>query len=248
MGGKTDYRFLNNYSKEIQSTAASTSTFFRDLSAEFRKWTNEITSEEDKLKCAQNINNNLKILIELTPNSKAILIYSLCHWNSRWAHIDDWPSFDSDGVHFLDQRKTAIINIFKSIIHANEWRNVIERINAEGKKVTGEYKKLERHIVNFLAYGLNRVTFHTEDVIRALNSNTPYNGPTNQWIKDFVEARQKLEGIKKWPLEQIAYGQSDYLFKQAKIMQDLDERSELIYTVSSNDIPKLSDDDSTLLT
>ncbi|NUG82665.1 hypothetical protein HUN33_22160, partial [Acinetobacter bereziniae] len=140
------------------------SDFLGDVSKDFQRWTAAIKSEEAKLACAQNINNNLQSLIGLTPNSKGILVYSLCHWNTRWAHYDDFPAIDWDGIHYLDQRKTAIVNIFKSTLHVNEWKNIIERINAEGEKITGGQKNLERHIINFLASGLNLVRFQIDNI------------------------------------------------------------------------------------
>ncbi|WP_042090307.1 hypothetical protein [Acinetobacter bereziniae] len=239
LAANNDYTILKKYSTQLNNI----SDFLGDVSQDFRKWTATIKSEEAKLACAQNINNNLQSLIGLTPNSKGILVYSLCHWNTRWAHYDDFPAIDWDGIHYLDQRKTAIVNIFKSTLHVNEWRNIIERVNQQGKKSTGNTKNLERHIINFLASGLNLVRFQIENIVLALNNNTKYTGPTNKWIKDFIEARTSLEGIKTWPLPQIAYNQDDSIFKQVKIMQGYDENNEILYLASANDKPLFSEPD-----
>ncbi|MDN5638681.1 MAG: hypothetical protein L0G48_11070 [Staphylococcus equorum] len=77
----------------------------------------------------------------------------------------------------------------------------------------------------------------------ALNNNTKYTGPTNKWIKDFIEARTSLEGIKMWPLPQIAYNQDDSIFKQVKLMQGYDENNEILYLASANDKPLFSESD-----
>ncbi|MFW1957700.1 hypothetical protein ACG91D_19320 [Acinetobacter guillouiae] len=239
LAANNDYTILKKYSPQLNNT----SRFFEAASRDFQRWTATIKSEEAKLACAQNINNNLQSLIGLPPNSKGILVYSLCHWNTRWAHYDDFPAIDWDGIHYLDQRKTAIVNIFKSTLRVNEWKNIIERINQQGKKNTGNSKNSERQIIEFLASGLNLVRFQVENIILALNNNTEYTGPTNKWIKDFIEARRNLEDIKTWPLPQIAYNQDDNIFKQIKHMQGYEENNETLYLASVNDKPLFSETD-----
>jgi hypothetical protein len=95
LAANNDYTILKKYSPQLNNT----SRFFEAASRDFQRWTATIKSEEAKLACAQNINNNLQSLIGLPPNSKGILVYSLCHWNTRWAHYDDFPAIDWDGIH-----------------------------------------------------------------------------------------------------------------------------------------------------
>lgn len=85
--------------------------------------------------------------------------------------------------------------------------------------------------------------FQIDNIVLALNNNTKYTGPTNKWIKDFIEARTSLEGIKMWPLPQIAYNQDDSIFKQVKLMQGYDENNEILYLASANDKPLFSESD-----
>ncbi|WP_227567097.1 hypothetical protein [Acinetobacter bereziniae] len=189
---------------------------------------------------------------KLEENDVLLTPYDEFKRNHNWSFLsmnDDFPAIDWDGIHYLDQRKTAIVNIFKLTINVNEWKNIIERINAEGDKITGGQKNLERHIINFLASGLNLVRFQIDNIVLALNNNTKYTGPTNKWIKDFIEARTSLEGIKTWPLPQIAYNQDDSIFKQVKLMQGYDENNEILYLASANDKPLFSEyDNDTYLT
>ncbi|WP_065343274.1 hypothetical protein [Acinetobacter gyllenbergii] len=216
----------------------------------FAQWLKTVEKEEEKLKCAQNINNNLAMLARLTPNAKGILVHSLCHWNTRLAHVDDLPAVDMDGVHFMDQRKTAIVNIFKSVLKVEEWRNVIQHTTALGEKCNTVGKtpgEIERHIINFLAYGLSwktgsMETFNVQQVVDALNTGRPYTGPTNKWIVDFIKARRELEGVVDWPLHQIALNQDDPVFKQVKMMQGYANSDEQLYLAVANDIPQFGDD------
>ncbi|WP_353173357.1 hypothetical protein [Acinetobacter rudis] len=196
------------------------------FSVVFDNWIMSLDIDQGRLNTARNINSHLgkQELIYATPETKGILLYAITHWSSSSAAVFDVEyKFDKGEINFFPERKTAVINILKTCLSAAEWKNTIQHIHPQGRKLTIEQMgKVEGDLVRFLNYSPydddNAAKEVIEQINHAKNFKTEQN---NHWMEDYIKYRNAVKQVNGSLDYMLVRNQDEAGFQQILIAQGL---------------------------
>lgn len=199
---------------------------FNNISTVFGGWIELLDIDHGRLNTARNINSHLgkQELIYATPEAKGILLYAVTHWTSSSAAIFDVEyKFSQGEVNFFPERKTAVINILKTCLSAEEWKNTIQHIHPQGSKLTNQQMaKVEGDLVRFLNYSPYGDEKYAADVIEHINQGKVFkDGQNNRWMQDYIKYRDAVKNIKGSLDYMLVKNQDETGFQQILIAHDL---------------------------
>lgn len=171
-----------------QSTAA--------ISMAFDEINISLENSQKRIKMVQNINKKPAWLIYATPETRGMLLYQLTRHD--WAsHTRDQPSvgigWGDVQVHYMDQHKEAILNVFKCVRTVAEWDNVLQHMTPAGSKAANA-GKAEGDVLRFLNYGKSLTNDLEGDVFDVLNKGGKLKDVGNRYIEDYIAHRNRLLG------------------------------------------------------
>ena len=192
----------------------------------FNAWITALDRDQGRLNTARNINSHLgkQELIYATPETKGILLYAVTHWSSSSAAIFDIEYKFSEGeINFFPERKTAVINILKTCLSAEEWKNTIQHIHPQGRKLSiAQMGKVEGDLIRFLNYRPNGDGAYAADVIGHINQGKVFKGgQNNHWMHDYIKYRDAVKNIKGSLDYMLVKNQDEIGFQQILIAHDL---------------------------
>ncbi|MCA0973984.1 hypothetical protein LCL99_05845 [Halomonas denitrificans] len=141
------FEYLEETTREISDSA-------RDCFGEVKSSISDAVNRSD---LSERINENPEILKYTTPEAKGVIIYWLMQvefsevYNPFLRDLEGW--WDNPSVFgFMNDRKTAVMNVLHLIQSKSEFRNVMQRVTSRiGEKVTWENGRSS--VSEFLARG-----------------------------------------------------------------------------------------------
>ncbi|NUG09168.1 hypothetical protein HUN33_12725 [Acinetobacter bereziniae] len=141
-----------------------------------------------------------------------MLLFSLMK-NGNLSYIYDRPSIDfhTGEIHYLPERKQAILTIFKSIMTKVAWDNTLQHMTADGHKASQSVAWLESRVIFFLNNG--QFLANQNKVNDAISEGRSCISPPqtgNSLLDEYIQLRCKL--VQKVPLGQamLANNTADY--------------------------------------
>ena len=166
------------------------------VGAAFRAANLSLERAEKRNAMAVNINRKPAWLIYATPETRGMLLYQLTRHD--WAsHKQDMP-FANIGwadiqLHYMDQHKDAVINVFKCVRTVAEWNNVLQHMTPDGRKARTA-GKAEGDVLRFLNYGKWLTDDLDGDVFEVLNNRGKLKSVGNRYIEEYAAHRHRLLG------------------------------------------------------
>lgn len=161
---------------------------------------NKFKKSREIKELAIRINNSSNFLLYATPEAKGILLFALMN-DETFSNLFDRPKIDVNNIelHFMPERKKAIITIFKSIVTKSAWDNTLQHMTPNGAKSKESIAWMESRVIFFLNNG--RMLANQYEVNDAISEGRSCISPPktgNSLLDEYIRLRCSL--IEKYPL------------------------------------------------
>lgn len=172
----------------------------------------DFKTAKDLKKLAENINKSNNFLLYATPETRGMLLFMLMA-DTQFSNVFDRLEINTTTkeVHFLPERKQAILTIFRSIMTKSAWDNTLQHMTADGHKASQSIAWLESRVIFFLNNG--QFLANQNEVNDAISEGRSCISPPqtgNSLLDEYIQLRCKL--VQNVPLGQVmlANNTADY--------------------------------------
>ncbi|RZG46302.1 hypothetical protein [Acinetobacter wuhouensis] len=157
-----------------------------------------IAKQTDDL--ASRVNESADFLLYATPEAKGVLLFILMN-DENFSNLLDRPTFDTTHMelHFVPERKKAVLTIFKSIVTKSAWDNTLQHTTKDGAKSNKTIAWMESRVIFFLNNG--RLLANQNEVNDAVSEGRSCISPPktgNTMLDEYIRLRCSV--VEKYPL------------------------------------------------
>lgn len=214
-----NYQLIQNGTKLLPYIAEDAFTYWRDIQLlsiikgvqliyfkqieirkAFRELANQFKTANETKELALRVNQNSKFLLYATPEAKGILLFALMN-DETFSNLFDRPKIDVNNIelHFMPERKKAILTIFKTTVTKAAWDNTLQHMTPNGAKSKESIAWMESRVIFFLNNG--RMLANQYEVNDAISEGRSCISPPktgNSLLDEYIRLRCSV--VEKYPL------------------------------------------------